>query len=251
MVDPVSRSSPVPEDEAFERSQQRLQLKYLTSFEAWLIRWHGLEEDLQGTVGLTTPQRAGGTSTDIVALVYDLAGLCRDFILRDIWTWGALLRRRGLAVDEIVQLVRDRAVRTEAQTHQLKWQVGLSQLPMNYYSGLLGKADLAGEVWVVAVEESIPEFLAGDLLTFLNEPVQIESGRKRIEKFRIKVWEKTGQKVRQQDIWHAANYENREEFQRFQRGKGTPTAKQAFDRILKMGAEEFLDRRRKQELRSK
>ncbi|MDE3187597.1 MAG: hypothetical protein KGM96_08770 [Acidobacteriota bacterium] len=77
------------------------------------------------------------------------------------------------------------------------------------------------------------------------QPVQLEApqvplgNRERIEQF-IQKMALAGLKIKRKDIWKAAGYADRTEFERFQRGDGrNKAASMAFNRILSLASEDF------------
>ena len=175
-------------------------------------------------------------------LVWELARLCRDFIIREIWAWGDYLRRQRVSVDDMVALLRQRASQTAAATRDRKWRPGLSLItpdPFEQGDAIEQAGDFGEEtldnvewirsVWTMVVEESVDDFTSPAVVAKIFARVTAKSGiatlprtllqnRDRIDVFIQMVMRETGEKITRKDVALLAGYSSLRELQAYQRG---------------------------------
>ena len=265
MADTPTDTSLPAGDSAFHRFQQRVMVEFWTKFDEWLARARSEPTSARTPRTLADLNRIdhelaepGQNST--VDLVYELAGLCRSFIFGDVWAWAFLQRRQGSSAEEVMALVAGRTADTEAAVYDRKWRLGLSQLTRSafdtWHAPDTEGVEWVEEAWHVVVEEAIADFVVSAMEPALtrwvptsrlrsNSRVKWTEELERIGRFIVAVHNASGQRIAKQDIWQAAGYKDRREFQRFQIGKGTDTANERFNEILRMSPEDFLQLRKK------
>jgi len=96
-------------DDAFNQFQQKLVVDFSTKFDAWVARVNSrptLSITASAVTGTMADLMAGPVtdhvSDNTVELVYDLARLCRSFVMGDLWAWAFLQRRQGSTVEEVL-----------------------------------------------------------------------------------------------------------------------------------------------------
>lgn len=181
--------------------------------------------------------------------------MCRRFICADLQAWVLLLLRRGGTIDQVFEVLPAHAAALESATYERKWVVGISQCVDYFSAGFDKNAEWVQGAWTESVEKAVADYISEVLpelprATIARQPPSLgrvtHAHRERVEKFMLTVLFETGARISKEDIWRAAGYTERTEFQKFQRGEGTPTAIENFDRVLCLVPKAFTDLRAKQ-----
>jgi hypothetical protein len=269
-------------DDELRRFQQRQILEFALAADAWAARANETRRQLKAEEAKKEPepftfsrplssllgeptqreQRARLES----AAVWDLAVVCRNFIIGDVWGWGHCLRRKGLPVDKIEELVQVRRADVTSQTLEQKWRPYLTLASMNWvtfgttWSEPLDRMEWIQGTWNDAVEEDVEDFitsvlmpqlakqsaLVGEIVSTPPEP----ANQKRVVDFMQRICVEVGERVWKIDLARAAGYETRTELQDFQRNDPTlgDKAKMTFEQLLAMEPAEvwrIIERKRK------
>jgi hypothetical protein len=294
MTDGPTTSLPLVDgDDAFQRAHAKNVLEFATHFDVWVARALAPPRNVLEGAGtfadhLQVKHEVGFDAIrESIDLVYDLAKLCRRFVIRDLLAWVELRRREGVSVDNVVQAASTRAREIMAETYHRKWQLGLrgtrnpwepqwffarSALP-DLVDAPISDQSADAEAWKIVVEESVTDFVENMLHSFLIDHSRAREmkiakakaaseaaaqrasdlGREAVEVFRLKVLSETGHKVTKEQIALVAGYMNTTELHRFQRNdkRLTKAGLTAITRTLQLESAEFLDRLKKRQLATK
>lgn len=171
-----SIGTPVEGDVVFNQAQQTLVVDFSLAFDDWLRRVN---------TSPSAPPSPGPSFADIlkgeftlpetrpdntVELVYQLARLCRDFIVGDLYAWAFLQCRQGVADEAAMQSAIEHFARHHVEgAYARRWSMGLraldgrraSRYGDNFYSSTerLEDAPWVRRLWVTVVDEDVPAYL--------------------------------------------------------------------------------------------
>jgi hypothetical protein len=182
-------------------------------------------------------------------IIVDLVTLCADYISADLIAFSALMHRSQVANSQAVIELEKRATELLQETHRRKWTPNITEI-LKLFPG----SSQIEEAWSF-VRERTREFVRDTLepsLWFGVDQTRVNvsevrkatdsSSRATIEAFILKIAE-TGRKISRTEIWLAAGYSDKTEFERFQRddARTTRTARKNFTRVLNLSPESFIE----------
>lgn len=173
-------TDPVVPDNAFEQFRRSLLAEHAAHFDDWLARATAAYERPTTKIGsigdlldFVNSSVDSDAIRDQVSSVYELAGLCFNFVCGELWAWAFLNQRRGRTVETAVEYVTQRVPMVQSETYARKWVVGLRALDgsrqgWNLIDGRLEDTPLARGAWDVVVDEVVPSYIEDCLLPALR-----------------------------------------------------------------------------------
>ncbi|HEV8363081.1 MAG TPA: hypothetical protein VGQ52_06160 [Gemmatimonadaceae bacterium] len=249
-------------DEMYLWAQRQVLADFAKAWDAWLVRAIRHTERLFVPRSLydlmVNPSAAIDSKAmkESVGIVYDLARLCRDFIIGDALGWALFERRQGFAVGEVMNRLKKRVTDTEAAAYRRKWLVGLRQIGsgVDAYTGASEwpnggvEKQWHRDAWKVTVKESIAELIAEIVEPALSQPalkkIPIATpNRDEVERFKLGVLSETGRRITDKQVARVAGYRDTSELKRFKRNDKlrTRTGTEAIRRVLSLPPSTFID----------
>jgi hypothetical protein len=225
------------DDQQLRAAQQALVATFATRFDTWAERVTAVPPIPQRPMGISLPDLMAVTPAvheldRVSALVWDLARLCRDFIILDLSAWGAYLRRSGLGSRDIARSLQLRAPEALLETKDHRWSAGLGVLRRHRFPSMFdedGEGPHEADAWRVVVDDAIPDLIDSVVMAAILEPKtqavcpevpRSLANRDRVDDFiRLVSLEMNGATVTKMEVARLAGYNSKRELQSFQRNE--------------------------------
>jgi hypothetical protein len=242
---------PVPEPEfsdpdmryRYERAQAE------EEFRQNFNTWEAVNRDNPPCVTIASP-RSGEVRTSVrddASIAYSLESHVRQYFHHALIAYADLLLDLETPAKEALQAFDGHAEELARETYSQKWLVGLRRLELSQHEYGLQFWDVQKEV-VESVRHDFEELVWDSEMEHVAPAEEPQAGpgrgrRRDVEAFMAQVFRATGRRILKKDIWTAAGYSDRTEFERFQRGDARTTASAAanFERVLKMEPKLFVE----------
>lgn len=183
-------------------------------------------------------------------LLWELARVCRNFVIGEVWLWALTERVRGRAVDDVIADIPEESKVALERAFERMFCAGLGVLGQNWHRGCGdGRA-----TWESMAVNGVNDFVQTVLIPRLRRasriaraiPPKATASREKVDEFLARVLAETGHRARREDIATAAGYRSLRELQGYQRQDRSlgPAPRRNIERVLSLTPSAFLEQLR-------